>query len=693
MAGKRARFDDHEDSSRKARQSARPSSLPIVYADHVGSPPAASPGGHGECFTHDPLTDNEREIRLLRMLPRGVDEDTSLRYTTSRHDFESVKTFTAISYTWGDAANQEAIYIHDKPFFVYRNCHHVLTCVYRQWTLGQLESDLVWIDSICINQSDSEEKSVQVSFMGDIYAKATQVLACIGDHAGDSEFLFEKLRETALIGYDCDDCSGETFFCSSCQPPWENWTLSLGRASLLRLCKALERFDERAYWTRVWIIQEVAKATSLTIVCGDDIVSWNALSNLEQFLGLGLDEIPSIMEKYKRLPAPDTKQMHEVFFAKREAITIEHAFSLYSKFSCQDPRDHLYGLLNLIVWPESMISIFPDYTKGVFDLAVQLEPFLSLEQIPEMLKTFRICSSNEEVKSKINQRRHANVPSHGQVPAEPRRNFKPLYRVDLSLLPPCAWLDVDPRGDLTTALQKTDDWEDSDTNHSISISTSASEDVEETEFISDEIEQGDDALSASSIPLSTQASKRIMLGSDVAGYICEEASRGDMLAPLFLDNIEVFLVLRRSSEELYDLIGQAVFFSGYRFGHTAEQHSEGTLPRLFEAQVELKIPPEDVVLLFAQDKYDDEDGYDMQAHWERVITSPTISPCRAARVTIQHQLHTQNLFHRDDGPIDDPFPTSMMDFILSASEGGATKWTMGPLHDDLEEDPPSSNKD
>ena len=38
----------------------------------------------------------------------------------------------------------------------------------------------LWIDSICINQADNEEKSAQVSLMGTIYASAEYVAACLG---------------------------------------------------------------------------------------------------------------------------------------------------------------------------------------------------------------------------------------------------------------------------------------------------------------------------------------------------------------------------------------------------------------------------------------------------------------------------------------------------------------------------------
>jgi hypothetical protein len=45
------------------------------------------------------------------------------------------------------------------------------------------------MDSICINQDDTNEKSVQVGTMGDIYARAEQVIVCIGADDASGQFI------------------------------------------------------------------------------------------------------------------------------------------------------------------------------------------------------------------------------------------------------------------------------------------------------------------------------------------------------------------------------------------------------------------------------------------------------------------------------------------------------------------------
>lgn len=321
-------------------------------------------------FIHEPLEDSQKQIRLLRMLPNVNFNEHRLQYSISTYDFTQVEEFIAISYTWGDPRNEQVLHISDSICPVGRNCHYVLKSIYQHWRLGLVQTDLLWIDTVCINQRDQVEKSVQVSFMGEIYAKAAEVFACVGPHADDSEFLFEKAREVNELRYEC--IHKKEFLCQDCRSPWERWVQSLGIEQLTRLCVSCETFGRRLYWTRIWIIQEVAKATSLRILCGTDILPWTAIHNLEDFLAMEMDEIDSLFATYPELPSCEINSMHDVFRAKKDPLRIEQVFSQYQDSSCSEPRDRLYGLLGLIDWPNELKPIFPDYKLSILDAASTL---------------------------------------------------------------------------------------------------------------------------------------------------------------------------------------------------------------------------------------------------------------------------------------------------------------------------------
>ena len=167
-------------------------------------------------FAHDPLKSADREIRLLQFLPS---EKYGLTYCTVWHSsLDDPPPFTAVSYTWGESANEQAVIIDGATCYVRENCANAL------WQARlHHPSQLIWIDSICIDQRNTAEKSAQVALMGEIFGKASRVLVCVGEHEHNSNLIFE---------------SSASLF-----PP----SIALGRLpeSLMRLFRAFYDFKNR----------------------------------------------------------------------------------------------------------------------------------------------------------------------------------------------------------------------------------------------------------------------------------------------------------------------------------------------------------------------------------------------------------------------------------------------------------------
>jgi hypothetical protein len=49
------------------------------------------------------------------------------------------------------------------------------------------EARYLWVDAICINQDDMDERSRQVSIMSEIYSKASQVVVWLGEREEPSD--------------------------------------------------------------------------------------------------------------------------------------------------------------------------------------------------------------------------------------------------------------------------------------------------------------------------------------------------------------------------------------------------------------------------------------------------------------------------------------------------------------------------
>jgi len=137
-------------------------------------------------FRHIALPDAKTYIHLLEVEGTLAKDDTrtKLACTLTVWPANEAPSYHAISYTWCPKYLTTDILIHGKELEVTRNCDYALR--QSQWHGGV---GYVWIDSICIDQANNNEKCHQVEMMGNIYRNASQVLACVGSHADDSELV------------------------------------------------------------------------------------------------------------------------------------------------------------------------------------------------------------------------------------------------------------------------------------------------------------------------------------------------------------------------------------------------------------------------------------------------------------------------------------------------------------------------
>jgi hypothetical protein len=96
--------------------------------------------------------------------------------------------YQALSYTWGDPNRVCTIILNGQKISVGTNLEEALQYFYSISYLG-----LLWVDAICINQNDNDEKNWQVQQMRDIYAQAEFVIAWLGAASDGSDLAMEKL--------------------------------------------------------------------------------------------------------------------------------------------------------------------------------------------------------------------------------------------------------------------------------------------------------------------------------------------------------------------------------------------------------------------------------------------------------------------------------------------------------------------
>ena len=165
----------------------------------------------------------------------------------------------------------------------------------------------IWIDALCIDQASVEEKSSQVTLMGEIYELASVVLIWLGPATSNSKILqwaTTELSDALITAFDRN--LQQLSSITSIREPRLYSLLDIGDAALVQ--KKLEYFvtfiQSLRYFRRTWVMQEVALARRVRTFCGPDDLNLATLLDLWSYMsGHGWlspfsdMHIPSILQK------------------------------------------------------------------------------------------------------------------------------------------------------------------------------------------------------------------------------------------------------------------------------------------------------------------------------------------------------------------------------------------------------------
>jgi hypothetical protein len=223
-------------------------------------------------FQHTELPDPKTHIRLLEVLQGSFKDPISCQLTT--WPFYIAPAYYAISYAWGDPADLAQIKVNDKDMTVRKNCEYVL-----QQVAVTKVSRYYWLDALCIDQDGTHEKNHQVAMIGQIYKRAAHVLACIGPHADDSEYIAEYIdkHKSLLLGiWDLSAHSGKRAWWTISRYVLEIELSRRGKKRIHRLSYAMDSLLHRPYFSRLWILQELSMGSRVSWCCGNT-VRFNAI--------------------------------------------------------------------------------------------------------------------------------------------------------------------------------------------------------------------------------------------------------------------------------------------------------------------------------------------------------------------------------------------------------------------------------
>jgi Heterokaryon incompatibility protein (HET) len=296
---------------------------------------------------YQPLQPGSSEIRLLNLLP-AVDESSQLQgylVTVALEHAPSTPDYVALSYEWGNEASRPEdechIRINHHDMRIRYNLALALLCFRKRIT----QPLVIWIDALCINQADLNERGVQVDMMRRIYELASGVWVWLGPEADDSNLAMAVIDEVQSYGE----------MGNHSRPNKGMIYRLLYDAEYEKHRRSLCKLLERSYWRRLWIIQEVilgARGDLPLLCCGEQMTALGHIFKLVSWLRDPRDE-PALATPLKLatdlvLGLHDHIKEHSNQYAGFREADILQILARYRRNLCSDPRDKIYGLLGVM---------------------------------------------------------------------------------------------------------------------------------------------------------------------------------------------------------------------------------------------------------------------------------------------------------------------------------------------------------
>lgn len=189
--------------------------------------------------------------RILYLFP-GAGEDP-FNGALETVDVERCLPYEAVSYTWGREDASDYLWIGGVPLPI----RHNLAAVLRSLRLPT-QARRLWIDAVCINQADPDERSRQVRYMRLVYKHAARVIVWLGTKSPGVEAAFRAAERIARM-------REMTHPSAAGGPVDREATAELMLSMMTDLppgaMASLSELLARPYFSRCWCVQEVVAAS------------------------------------------------------------------------------------------------------------------------------------------------------------------------------------------------------------------------------------------------------------------------------------------------------------------------------------------------------------------------------------------------------------------------------------------------
>ena len=300
-------------------------------------------------------------IRLLSLLPG---EGPTLKATMFCVNMSSGPSYEALSYVWGVMETDTSYFLDIDGTLkeITPNLHHALQALRPK----QSPRDL-WVDAVCINQDDIEDKETQICMMEEIYKSAKRVAVYLGEPATVSTTLLSFLNRDVH-----EEDSPERAF----------EYLIQHETDIRQLLDAFIHFCYLPWWNRIWVQQEYSLAqTNPTLYLGQTSIptstllrDWGMLqgkiaTHLLPFSGdfkLNLDVQMSWQPIVRQI-----LHVHGVLTLRSAHgrsefphLWLPRGVLKKVNLKCTNPRDRIYGMRSILD-PVAQAVFTPKYSEPV----------------------------------------------------------------------------------------------------------------------------------------------------------------------------------------------------------------------------------------------------------------------------------------------------------------------------------------
>ncbi|KAL5603905.1 hypothetical protein FOVSG1_006655 [Fusarium oxysporum f. sp. vasinfectum] len=317
--------------------------------------------------------------RLLVLLPGQLED--SIQCDLLVVNLDDSPHYEALSYVWGGTTQKLTVTIAGKPVVVTDNLHAAL------YHLRYPDRDRVlWVDALCINQSDDREKMQQVGMMGKIFQGSLHCLVWLGEISTvndkglrytvqDAKAAFEMIR---LI--TDDEMEGDL--------PASLGTSTARKGAVNALSGMMIRGN--MWWQRVWTVQEAVLPAQKIILWHTDSIPWTKCIQAAEQMVEPTERHRKVIDLLSpELYSFDVNEFITPFLSLE--LTKEEEYPLFTAHrwryrEATDPRDKVYGLLGLINrahvpsincdYALSAVSVFTKFTLDLIRFDESLSPLL-----------------------------------------------------------------------------------------------------------------------------------------------------------------------------------------------------------------------------------------------------------------------------------------------------------------------------